>query len=128
MAMSTTARFRAGSAPGRPRQTGQTCVLGGAPKTVGQPQKIFERVRSCAWTSSPMTGSNSATGHQRRQLVHEARARFDRMGEAEERLLVERLADELQADRQSAVIESAGHGETRKAGEVHRHRVDVVQV
>jgi hypothetical protein len=29
-------------------QTGQTCVFGGAPKAVLQPQKIFVRVRSCA--------------------------------------------------------------------------------
>ena len=29
-----------------PRQTGQTLVLGGAPKPVGQPQNIFVRVLS----------------------------------------------------------------------------------
>ncbi len=31
--------------------------LGGAPKRVEQPQKIFERVRSWTCTSSPITGS-----------------------------------------------------------------------
>ncbi len=61
-AMATAASFKDGSAPGSPRHTAQTCVLGGAPKAVLQGQKIFERVRSCACTSRPMTGSKSATG------------------------------------------------------------------
>jgi len=30
-------------------QTGQMCVLGGAPNAVLQPQKIFDAVSSCAW-------------------------------------------------------------------------------
>src|SRR5438132_10243290 len=59
IAISTTALFSAGSAPGRPRHTWQTCVFGGAPNAVGQPQKILLRVRSCACTSSPITGSQS---------------------------------------------------------------------
>jgi hypothetical protein len=33
--------------------------LGGAPKAVEQAQKIFVFVFSWAWTSSPITGSNS---------------------------------------------------------------------
>jgi len=41
-----------------PRQTGQIFVLGEAPNRVEQEQKIFVTVRSCTWTSSPMTGSN----------------------------------------------------------------------
>ena len=32
-------------------------VLGGSPKLVAQAQKALVRVRSCAWTSRPMTGS-----------------------------------------------------------------------
>src|SRR5499427_6397984 len=36
---------------------GQTFVFGGAPKRVEHEQKIFVSVRSCTWTSSPMTGS-----------------------------------------------------------------------
>ena len=54
---STAARFSTGSAPGSPRHTGQTCVLGGAPNAVLQPQKIFDAVSSCAWISRPMTAS-----------------------------------------------------------------------
>jgi hypothetical protein len=48
----------AGKAPGRPKQTGQTRLFGGAPSyAVEQPQNIFEAVRSWQWTSIPMTGS-----------------------------------------------------------------------
>ena len=59
MAYSTT--FGSGRAGRRacPRQTGQMCVLGRAPNAVEQPQKILVSVRSCAWTSRPMTASYS---------------------------------------------------------------------
>ena len=56
-ARSTARRFRTGSAPGSPRQTGQTWVFGAAPNAALQPQKIFDAVRSWAWISSPITGS-----------------------------------------------------------------------
>ncbi len=46
-----------GSEPGRPRQTGQTWVLGSAPNVVGQPQNIFDTVPSSTCVSSPITGS-----------------------------------------------------------------------
>src|SRR5258705_13663803 len=58
IAKSTAARLSTGSAPGRPMQTGQICVFGAAPNAVLQPQKIFDAVSSCAWTSRPMTASN----------------------------------------------------------------------
>jgi hypothetical protein len=45
-----------GSVPGKPRQIGQVTELAGAPTVTGQAQKSFDRVWSCAWTSSPMTG------------------------------------------------------------------------
>src|SRR6266404_4161901 len=56
-ANSTTLRLSTGSAPGRPRHTGQTLLLGAAPNCVEQPQKILLAVRSWTWTSSPITGS-----------------------------------------------------------------------
>src|SRR5271167_2652321 len=56
-ANSTARLFSTGSAPGRPRQTGQMLVFGGAPNFAEQPQKAFVRVSSCTWTSSPITGS-----------------------------------------------------------------------
>src|ERR1700746_307000 len=57
VANSTTFRLRTGKAPGIPRHTGQTLVLGGAPKRVEQEQKILLSVSSWTWTSSPITGS-----------------------------------------------------------------------
>src|SRR6185369_6409444 len=42
--------------------TGHTCVLGGAPNAVLQPQKILDAVRSCAWISRPITASNAELG------------------------------------------------------------------
>ena len=49
--------FATGSAPGRPRQTGQVWVLGSAPNSVEQPQNIFETVPSSTCVSRPITGS-----------------------------------------------------------------------
>src|SRR5271157_3557600 len=57
MANSTPAAFSTGSAPGSPRHTGQTLLLGCAPKLVGQPQKILVAVASWTCTSRPITGS-----------------------------------------------------------------------
>jgi hypothetical protein len=60
MVDSTAIRLTTGSEPGSPRQTGQTCVLGSAPKAVGHEQNIFELVPSSTWVSSPITVSNPA--------------------------------------------------------------------
>src|SRR2546428_11360693 len=57
MPSSTARRLTTGSTPGIPWQTGHVWLFGGAPKVVGQPQNLFDRVRSCAWTSRPLTGS-----------------------------------------------------------------------
>src|SRR5215471_1183745 len=57
MAMLTASRLSTGSAPGSPRHTGQVLELGGSPKRVEQEQKIFDLVRSCTCTSSPITAS-----------------------------------------------------------------------
>src|SRR3954452_20942065 len=48
-----------GRLPGRPRQTGQVCVLGGSPKLSVQPQNILVTVASWTWISRPMTVSYS---------------------------------------------------------------------
>src|SRR5580658_14668 len=61
MASSTACRLKTGRAPGSPRHTGHTFVLGGAPKLVGQPQKILVFVASWTCTSKPMTGSYLAS-------------------------------------------------------------------
>src|ERR1700730_18636326 len=57
LATSTAFWFTTGRAPGKPRHTGQTLLLGGSPKRVEQPQKIFVRVSSWTWTSKPITVS-----------------------------------------------------------------------
>src|SRR6266487_2259111 len=56
-AYSTACRFSTGSAPGIPRHTGHTLLLGSEPKTLGQPQKILLLVSSCTCTSRPITVS-----------------------------------------------------------------------
>ena len=45
-ANSTAFRFNTGNAPGRPKHTGQTLLLGGSPKRVEHEQKILLAVRS----------------------------------------------------------------------------------
>src|SRR5882724_11923775 len=57
VANSTAFLFNTGKAPGRPRHTGQTLVLGADPNLVEHEQKILDTVRSWTWTSRPMTGS-----------------------------------------------------------------------
>jgi len=49
VANSTARLLRTGSAPGKPRQTGQTLVFGGDPKRLTHPQKALVSVRSWTW-------------------------------------------------------------------------------
>ena len=58
MASSTARWLSTGSDPGRPRQTGQTLVLGSSPNMLGHPQNSLVAVLSSQWTSSPMTISH----------------------------------------------------------------------
>src|SRR5690242_985246 len=92
MAISTASRLKTGNAPGNPMHTGQTLVLGGAPKLVGHPQKILLAVASCTCTSRPTTGSyleitsgeaNSATGEDIGTII-EARKSGDKIRQAAE--------------------------------------------
>src|SRR5947208_15985066 len=48
-----------GRTPGKPRQTGQTFVFGGAPNSLAQPHHILDLVLSWTCVSSPMTASYS---------------------------------------------------------------------
>jgi hypothetical protein len=57
IAYSTTLRLSVGIAPGKPRQTGQTAVFGGAPKAVEQAQNAFVAVFNSTCTSRPITAS-----------------------------------------------------------------------
>src|SRR5690349_12357440 len=95
-----------GSAPGSPRQTGQVCVLGGAPNSSGQPQNILVLVWSWTWISRPMTVSNSVDsviavivlGPPGRAV--EADRPLQRVGGAQDAVLAERGPGDLEADRQ----------------------------
>src|SRR6059036_2356828 len=51
--------FATGSTPGKPRQTGQTLVLGGAPNWFAHPHHILDLVLSWTCVSSPITASYS---------------------------------------------------------------------
>src|SRR5207249_9594425 len=53
---------------------------------------------------------------------------FVRMRDRQQVRLLKRLADELQADRQSALRESTRHTDAGQSGEIHTNRVDVAQV
>src|SRR5690606_16756322 len=53
---------------------------------------------------------------------------FDDMRCAEQRLLLERTPDELEAERQALCVQSRGNGDARQAGHVHGYREDVVEV
>src|SRR6202035_4747976 len=53
---------------------------------------------------------------------------LDHRAEREQRLLRERLADQLQAERQALGVEAARHRNARQAGHVHRHRKYVVEI
>src|SRR5207237_1369341 len=76
------APFGIGRAPGSPRHTGQTCVLGGAPNAVEQPQNIFAFVRSCTCVSSTITVSQAAEilSDQRPHLLRAAVVRLVETG------------------------------------------------
>ncbi len=68
-----------------------------------------------------LTTTSPACG-QRRRAFSSARA------DLEHRRLVQRLADDLQAQRQAVGVEPGRHRNARQAGQVRRHREDVVQV
>jgi hypothetical protein len=79
MASVTAWRLSTGSAPGRPRHTGHTLVLGGSPNRLRQAQKILVAVRSWTWTSSPMTGSKRASTPSRAAVAVAMDQRFYRL-------------------------------------------------
>src|SRR5690606_10013040 len=57
-----------------------------------------------------------------------ARRLLHYMCRAEQRLLLERTADQLQPERQAASIKSGRNRDARKTGHVHGDREDVVEV
>src|SRR5260370_39435284 len=76
-----------GSVPGMPQQTGQVAELGGSPNCVLHPQNSFVCVRSCTWTSSPITmrygcsiwhSPELTTESQRAQRAHRERPKKEK--------------------------------------------------
>ena len=117
-----------GSAPGRPRQAGQTFVLGGSPKVVRQPQNILVRVRSCTCTSSPITVSQ-ATSAPRSRRAPRARSSRRRRGGARPRTTAATSCAPTGSPslrptgRLSAGQPGEAHGAHEDVGEVHRDRI-----
>ena len=124
--------FGTGRAPGRPRHTGQTLVLGSAPNSTAQPQNIFDRVRSSTWVSMPITGLVRAHGaHLRRRQRRpggEAAEPLELGGDPEHDLLAERRCHHLEPDRQPGGVETDRHRDGRIADQVRRDGADVGQV
>src|SRR5262249_56291092 len=56
------------------------------------------------------------------------RCLLDHVSEREQRLLVERTADELKPERQAVGRQATRHGNSGQARHVHRHREHVVEV
>src|SRR3990172_6193788 len=100
-AISTARRLSEGSTPGSPAQIGQTWLFGGAPNAVLQPQKSLDRVRSWQWTSMPMTVSNATGRLQNRSSSMPWGGLLIGIGCAQQRRFIKRLAEQLQADRQT---------------------------
>src|SRR3954453_10452289 len=123
-----------GRLPGRPRQTGQVSVLGGAPKASAQLQNILVLVASWTWISKPMTVSYwvavvsvavMSAGPPGRRV--EADGLFQRVGRVEHAVLAERRARELEADGQP-LAQACRDRDRGQAGQGDRHREVVVEV
>src|SRR5262245_27574419 len=133
IARSTAPRFATGSVPGSAMSTAEACVFGAAPKAVGAPENIFERVESCAWVSRPMTISQS-TGLPLSASERGGRAPMP-VGRAlilvryvEHPRFAEIAADQLQPNRLPVRAEAAGDRHRRESCEVRRNRIDVAEV
>src|SRR5258708_35545878 len=107
------------------------CAFGGAPYAVEEPEKIFERVASWAWISSPMTVSHSLMRSRSScvawRCVHVPVGHaLQGMSGGENARLAEGRADDLQPDGQ-ATDEAARHRHPREPRESGADRVDGVQ-
>ena len=133
-----------GSMPGMPASMKETWLLGSAPNSVEAPENSLDLDRTWAWTSMPITTSQSPVWPLM-QLVEVAgafmplstswpglwlksAAVFDRQAGAQHGAFVEGLADQLQAQRQAVLGQTGGHRKPRQARQVHRHGENVVQI
>ena len=118
------ARVSTGNAPGKPPQTMQTSVFGGASAyRAEQPQYILDLVSNWAWTSSPMTGSYFISViPTRRMFCMPIRLALIHVTDAQQQLLRQVSPHDLHPDGHS-VRDAARHRERRDSGEVDRHHV-----
>src|ERR1043165_269351 len=131
-----------GSMPGKPASTRLTWVFGSAPKAVAAPENSFEFEMTWAWTSRPRMTSHlpvlpsirffSSTGisfiSEALRLRGEIGGALDGAAGTQDGFFIEGAADQLQPQRQAAVVEAGRHRDTRQAGEVHGHGENVVQI
>src|SRR5215470_18618660 len=114
-ARSTAPRLSTGNTPGSAMSIADACVLGAAPNAVGAPEKIFDAVESCACASRPMTTSQVISRLSERQRASSFCERggssmpvgglLVSMCDVEQRRFGERVALELETDRQAIAIE-----------------------
>src|SRR5258708_22151361 len=136
-------RLMTGSMPGMAASTSETWELGAPPNAVAAPENSLDCEATWAWTSRPITTSQSPVAPRisfdffagafisrlpplRRREA--AGGVFDHLRQREQRLLVERAADELQPERQAFRRQAAGNRKTGQSRHVHGHREHVVEV
>src|SRR5215217_4121813 len=111
--------------PGMAASTSDTCSFGPAPKPTAAPLNSFEFEATWAWTSSPRTISQSPVRPlslrasvilpPTLRLAPEGGGLFQRARRGEHGRFVQRLADDLQTQRQAAGVETGRHADRRQA-------------
>src|SRR5215218_4660359 len=92
--------------------------------TTRQPALVPGRVpaqRPREWRGNPPSLPPARRREAAGRLLHH-------FAEREQRLLVERTADQLQAKRQTLRVLAGRHGNAWQSGHVHRHRKNVVEI
>ncbi len=106
------------------------CSRWGRPRTPwSRRRRSCSRVESWAWTSSPMTVSNSIVSYPSSGATRRSgRARSIAPAAVNSVSSRKRFREKLRPDGQPLRGETARHGDPRDAGQVARDRVDVGQV
>src|SRR5689334_6797198 len=131
-----------GSMPGKPASTRLTWVFGSAPNSVAAPENSFDFEITWAWTSRPRMTSHlpvlpsirffSSTAISRiseaLRLRGEVGGALDGAAGAQHCLFIKGAADQLEPQRQAAVVQAGRHRDAGQAREVHGHGEDVVQI
>src|SRR6185437_5733343 len=94
-------------------------IAGQAPKS--ELERDFPTLLACRELSLPIKGGKSPP---LLRLGAEVGGLFQSAAKRKQRALVQRAADQLQAERQALGIEARRHAHARQARQVHRHRED----